>query len=74
MAGTLKIHSADGVIATDDSGNAMLLYGSAAPADNRAGFGKGCLFLNRANTSLDDAMYVNIGTASACNFDPIQSA
>ena len=47
----------------------MRAHGATVPSDGATGYGKGCVFQNTGATSLDDALYINIGDRDSANFD-----
>lgn len=50
----------------------MLAEGGTIPTDGTAGYEEGCLFLVRGSTALGGLqLYVNEGTNSSCDFNPI---
>ncbi len=74
MSKPMVDHTSAQVVSRDIQGNAILAYGATVPTDGTAGYLPGGLFINTAVTTLDDALYVNIGTAASCDFDALQSA
>src|SRR5262245_6720858 len=45
--------------------------GTTVPTDGTPGYAHGCIFRKLDGTSGDDAIYVNVGNGSACDFDAI---
>ena len=45
-------------------------YGTTVPSDAAVGYAPSCHFRKTDGTTLDTVLYVNIGTAVSCNFDP----
>lgn len=43
--------------------------GATVPTDAAKGYAKGCIFVKTDGTTLDNTLYLNIGTAASCNFD-----
>ena len=58
----------------DASGNALLATGTTVPSDAGAGYAKGCLFIDTDVAAGTTGLYVNVGTAAACNFDAVSDA
>ena len=64
MSGRHKLHDGTGVIASDETGNKLIVVedlgsaGGDAPADGTAGYAKGCLIFNSgaADDDIDAAM------------------
>ena len=48
---------------------AIIAGGATVPTDATAGYLKGCLFLYSGGTTLDTTWYMNIGSATSCDFD-----
>lgn len=53
----------------DAEGNAGLVFASSVPTDGDSGYRKGCLLVNTDLSDESDALYINIGTATSCNFN-----
>lgn len=51
-------------------GNVIFASGTAVPTDARIGFSPGCIYSKRTGAAAAQ-LYVNIGTAASCNFDPL---
>lgn len=48
---------------------ALLLAGTAPPADGLLGYAKGCLFLHTDAADINDSLYINVGSGTSANFD-----
>ncbi len=59
-----------GALVSQFSGEAIIASGTSVPTDATAGYSEGCLFI-KENGAADAQVYINIGTAASCNFDPI---
>lgn len=74
--GTVMIEGASlrgvNALLTDKDGNILLATGTTVPANNSAGFAKGCLFIKTDATGA--GLYANNGTATACNFRLVTTA
>lgn len=66
-------HSAQGIVATDDAGNALLAFGTTVPADGHVGYATGCLFIH-TDGGAGTALYCNEGTTASANFDAVTVA
>lgn len=62
------------VLLKDGDGNALLATGTGVPADDGAGYAKGCLFIDTDVAAGTSGLYVNIGTTAACNFNLVSNA
>jgi len=47
----------------------VYVRGDTVPTDGDKNYAKGCIFVKTDGTTLDDILYLNIGTAASCNFD-----
>jgi hypothetical protein len=73
------VHDATGVIASDGSGNKLIVVedlGSAGgdkPSDGTVGYAKGCLIFNSgaADDDIDAHIYINLGSATDSNIDKL---
>jgi hypothetical protein len=72
MSKRFRPHFVDplGRVQFDGAGNGVFAHGTTAPADGTAGYATGCCFL-KTNGSEDTAFYVNDGSATSCDFNPI---
>lgn len=70
MSKMLQPHFADpkSIIAKNQEGNGILACGTTVPTDATTGYATGCLFLHTDGGN-NDALYVNEGTASSCDFN-----
>jgi len=50
----------------------MQAYGTTVPTDGTSGYAKGCVF-HHVDGGARDRLYVNDGTGTSCNFNPILS-
>lgn len=48
--------------------------GTDVPADDTAGYAKGCLFIDRDVAAATTGLYVNVGTTADCDFDAVSDA
>lgn len=62
-----------GAIVSNFLGNAIIAAGASAPADGGSGYESGCIFIKNAGTE-DAQIYINVGTSTSCNFDPITTS
>lgn len=51
---------------------AMLAYGTTVPSDTTAGYAAGCIFF-KTNGAAGSVVYINEGTSSSCDFNPMTS-
>ena len=71
------LHDATGVIATDGSGNKLIVIenitSSGVPTDGTVGYAKGCLIFNSgaADDDIDAHIYINLGSATDSNIDAL---
>ena len=71
------LHDATGVIATDGSGNKLIVIenitSSGVPTDGTVGYAKGCLIFNSgaSDDSTNTHIYINIGSATDSNIDAL---
>lgn len=49
----------------------LMASGATVPADGTKGYQTGCLFQHTDGSGPGDAVFVNEGTVTSCNFDPI---
>lgn len=56
------------------NGNISYCSGTTVPANNSAGFAKGCIFIKTDAATGISGTYENVGTTSACDFELIASA
>ena len=70
MSATHKVQDATGVIATDGSGNKLIVIeditSSGVPIGGTVGYAKGCMIFNSGATddSTNTHIYVNLGSAT----------
>lgn len=57
------------VLGYDETGNAILAFGSAPPSDASTGYATGCIFIHTDGTN-KTALYVNEGSSSSADFNP----
>lgn len=67
MAATLTNQTALNVIAQDELGNALIVFGTTQPTDGTSGYAPSCLFLKSNGT----IFWNNASNATSCNFDQI---
>lgn len=71
MSATVTPHAAyppgGAVIANNDLGEPTLMVGTTVPSNSGAGYGSGCIFIDRDSATV----YWNAGTSASCNFDPL---
>jgi hypothetical protein len=60
----------------DDIGNAILISCLTAdvPADGSAGYASSCIAFVTDGTTLDNSLYLNIGSNTSCNFDAMTTS
>lgn len=46
-------------------------HGTTVPTDATAGFAPGCIFHHTDGSGAADVLFVNVGDADSCNFDPV---
>lgn len=46
-------------------------YGTTVPTDATAGFAPGCIFHHTDGSGAADVLFVNVGSVTSCNFDPV---
>ena len=63
----VRLQSANGVLAEDDNGNALIMVGVSQPADGKKGYAPSCLFLKSDGT----IYWNNASNATSSNFDQI---
>lgn len=75
MSAKIRPHYADakGTIVEGFDGNALICNGATVPTDGTAGFAPGCLFFKVAGVA-GGAVYVNEGTKTSCDFNPLTDA
>ena len=61
MSQPISIQSANGVIATNDRQEAVIVIGMTVPSNGGKGFSPGCLFIQTGTP----ALYQNTGTANS---------
>lgn len=67
-----QIQDGSGIIATNDLQLPTLVCGPTVPADATAGYGVGCIFIHTDGAEGSN-LYINDGTASSSDFNPIQT-
>ena len=58
-----------GIVPTPGGQPIYIASGATVPTNATAGYAKGCIFFKSDGTTLDNTLYLNIGSASSCNFD-----
>lgn len=71
---SIRIDDADPIILERPGQGGVLGSGPTVPSDNALGYAHGCVFAKTNGTGTTDALYVNVGTLAAANFDPITVA
>lgn len=46
-------------------------YGTTVPTDATTGFAPGCIFHHTDGSGAGNVLYVNVGDADSCDFDPV---
>lgn len=69
----VTLHSGESAIVTNEQGHKLLARGTTVPTDATAGFATGCLFIHTDGND-GDAVYINDGTATSCDFNAILSS
>lgn len=70
MSKGLNIHDGTGMCIKDPALGILLQYGSTVPG-SVAGYAPGCEFIRTGGNTIGTVRYVNIGTKSAANFQPV---
>lgn len=63
-----------GVVIQGNGGEIALSYVSTIPSDGAAGYLKGCILVKTNETDGTCGLFVNVGTATSCNFDRLALA
>lgn len=71
VAGT---SAAINVLMRDGDNKILYATGTDVPADDTAGYAKGCLFIDTNVAAGTTGLYVNVGTTTAANFDAVSDA
>ena len=58
----------------DKNDNVLLATGTTVPTDSKAGYAKGCLFIDTDVAAGTTGLYVNIGSTTAANFNAVSNA
>ncbi len=61
------VQDATGVVISEGANVIMYILSTSAPSDSVAGYGIGCVWINKAGTA-GGVMYVNIGTLALSNW------
>jgi hypothetical protein len=69
MSHAVNIHDGLGQIAKDPNQGILIAYGTTVPTDATVGYAPGCLFIKTDGTTLDNTLFINVGTKASCNFD-----
>jgi len=69
MSHAVNIHDGTGQISKDPDVGILDAYGTTVPADGSVGYAPACIFRKTDGTTLDNTLYVNIGTKASSNFD-----
>ena len=73
MSDVFKNQSGSNVIAENELGHVLLVFGTSVPADTAPGYATGCLFI-KTNGGAGTALYCNEGTAASADFDAVSVA
>ena len=71
MSHGLNLHTNNGIIAQTPGVGISLAAGATVPTDGTAGSAPGCTFWQTDGNSDTTYQYVNVGTRTSCNFDPV---
>ena len=71
MGHGINLHTNDGIIAQTPGVGISLAAGATVPTDGTAGYAPGCTFWQTDGNSDTTYQYVNVGTRTSCNFDPV---
>ena len=71
MSKELTPHSATGIVTKVPGLGILQAYGTTVPTDGAAGYAPACIFHDIDATTVNTVVYVNIGTITSCNFDPL---
>lgn len=58
-------------IGNQSKGGVIFAVGAAVPTDATAGYRKGCVFVDTSGTNPVTVLFVNVGSLTSCNFDPV---
>ncbi len=72
MSKRFESQDATQIIADAPGIGILFAYGATVPTDNTKGYAPACIFLDIDATTVNTVLYVNIGNAAACNFDPLK--
>ena len=72
MAGSVAVHSADGVIAKLPGHGVVLAAGTTVPSNGALGYATGCIFI-KVDGSSSTGLYINEGTESSAGFDNLNA-
>lgn len=50
----------------------LFAFGATVPTDGAGGYSPACIFLDIDSSTVNTCLYVNIGSATSCNFDPLK--
>jgi hypothetical protein len=68
-----QLQDATGVLLSNGNGDVLAGSGPTVPSDAATGYASGCTFYHTDGSGATDVLYVNIGSASSANFDPVTS-
>lgn len=71
MSKPLHLHDGTGVVYRDSAGYVLESHGTTVPTDGVTGHHHGATFKHTDGTTDADALYVNVGSLSSANYDPI---
>lgn len=69
--GTIHAVPASGALVEVQGVGILLACGNTVPANAATGYAKACLYLHTDGANGNETMYVNVGTSTAANFDPL---
>lgn len=72
MSAPFKLQAPDGVYAYDNTHMIMELEAASVPADGTAGYASGCL-LKLTTAVVGATLYINEGSATSCDFNPVST-
>lgn len=74
MSATLTPHSGLNEIASLPGVGITIAAGQTVPTDGSAGYAYGCIFQHIDGSGVTDALYVNYGSSTSCDFDYVANA
>ena len=72
MSKRIDVQDGTGILAQVPGLGILFAFGATVPSDNTAGYAPACIFLDIDASTVNTVLYVNIGTATLCNFDVLK--